>query len=146
MIPMIHMFSDRPLSDRKRSFAILQKLVAIRYPAAFDNIGWIFYADQRNPQEAANYFRMGTDLNDSDSMLSLAEMIDKGYAVPRSSAETKLALYSRAAQLGNRVAANAEQVELQKQGQAEASKELQLQQAKIAGEVFNIILQGVARR
>jgi hypothetical protein len=134
------------LGDRKRSFAILQKLVAIRYPAAFDNIGWIFYADQRNPQEAANYFRMGTDLNDSDSMLSLAEMIDKGYAVPRSPAETKLALYSRAAQLGNRVAANAEQVELQKQGQAEASKELQLQQAKIAGEVFNIILQGVARR
>jgi hypothetical protein len=57
-----------------------------------------------------------------------------------------LALYHRAAQFGNKTAANAEQVELQKQGQAEANKELQVQQARIAGEVFNIILQGVARR
>jgi hypothetical protein len=133
-------------SDRKRAFVILQRLVAIRYPAAFDNIGWIFYADQKNPQEAVSYFRMGVDLNDSDSMISLAEMIDRGYAMPRSPAETKLALYHRAAQFGNKTAANAEQVELQKQGQAEANKELQVQQARIAGEVFNIILQGVARR
>jgi TPR repeat protein len=133
-------------SDRKRAFVILQKLVSIRYPAAFDNIGWIFYADQKNPQEAVNYFRMGVDLNDSDSMVSLAEMIDRNYAAPRGPAETRLGLYHRAAQLGNKTAANAEQVELQKLGQAEANRELQIQQAKIAGEVFNIILQGVSRR
>jgi hypothetical protein len=41
------------LSDRKRAFVILQKLVSIRYPAAFDNIGWIFVY-QKNPQEAVN--------------------------------------------------------------------------------------------
>jgi hypothetical protein len=28
-------------SDPRRAFVILQKLVSIRYPAAFDNIGWI---------------------------------------------------------------------------------------------------------
>jgi hypothetical protein len=89
---------------------------------------------------------MGVDLGDSDSMLSLAEMIDKNYAVPRGPGETKLALYHRAAQLGNKAAANAEQVELQKLGQAEANREIQIQQAKIAGEVFNMILQGMSRR
>jgi tetratricopeptide (TPR) repeat protein len=134
------------LTDRKRAFVILQKLVSIRYPAAFDNIGWIFYVDQKNPQEAVSYFRKGVDLNDTDSMLSLAEMIDRGYAVPRRPAETKLALYHRAAQLGNKTAANAEQVELQKQGQAEVNRELQIQQARVAGEVFSIILQGMSRR
>jgi hypothetical protein len=133
------------LSDRKRAFVILQKLVLIRYPAAFDNIGWIYYADQKNPQEAVNYFRTGVDLNDSDSMLSLAEMIDRNYASPRGQGETKLALYHRAALLGNQVAAHAEEVELQKQGQAVADKEMQIQQARMAGEVFNIILQGMRR-
>jgi hypothetical protein len=131
-------------SDRKRAFALLQKLVSTRYPAAFDNIGWIVFAPT-NPQEAVNYFRTGVDLGDSDSMLSLAEMIDRNYAFPRGPGETKLALYHRAAQLGNKTAANAEQVELQKLGQAEANRELQRQQAKIAGEIFGTIFRGIPR-
>ena len=62
-----------------------------------------------NPQEAVNYFSRGVDLGDSDSMLSLAEMIDRNYAFPRGPQETKLAaLYHRAAQLGNKAAAEAE--------------------------------------
>jgi hypothetical protein len=64
---------------------------------------------------------------------------------PRGPGETKLALYHRAALLGNQVAAHAEEVELQKRGQAVADKEMQIQQARIAGEVFNIILQGMRR-
>ncbi len=131
-------------SDRKRAFALLQKLVSARYPAAFDNIGWIVLA--ANPPEAVNYFRTGVDLGDSNSMVSLAEMIDRNHASPRGPRETKLALYHRAAQLGNKTAANAEQVELQKLGQAEANRDLQMQQAKIAGEVFNIILHGIQLR
>jgi hypothetical protein len=76
-------------------------------------------------------------------MLSLAEMIDRNRAFPRGPGETKLALYRRAAQLGNKAAAHAEQVELEKLGQAEANRELQLQQAKIAGEIFGTILRGM---
>ena len=68
-------------SDRKRAFVLLQGLVSIRYPAAFGNIGWIVLAE--NPQEAVNYFSRGVDLGDFDSMLSLAEMIDRNYAFPR---------------------------------------------------------------
>jgi TPR repeat protein len=95
-------------SDRKLAFALLQKPVSTRYPAAFDNIGWIVLAaNPQNPQEAVNYFRTGVDLGDSDSMLSLAEMIDRNYAFPRGPRETKLALYHRAAKLGNKTAAEA---------------------------------------
>jgi hypothetical protein len=130
-------------SDRKRAFALLQKLVSTRYPAAFDNIGWIVLAT--NPQEAVNYFRMGVDLGDSDSMVSLAEMIDRNYAFPRGPRETKLALYQRVAQLGNKTAANAEQLELQKLGQVEANRELQNQQAKVARDIFSTILRGMPR-
>jgi tetratricopeptide (TPR) repeat protein len=133
------------LSDRKRAFPILQKLVSQRYPAAFDNIGWIFFFDQKNPEAAVSAFRSGVQLNDSDSMVSLAEMIDRNHATPRTQAETKLALYNRAAALGNAAGTKAEQVELQKQGVEQQSKEMQIQQAKIAGEVFNIILRGIAR-
>lgn len=134
------------LIDRKRSFVILQKLVSQRYPAAFDNIGWIYYVDQKNPEAAVVSFRSGVDLNDSDSMVSLAEMIDRNHAAPRSASETKLALYQRASQLGNLAASRAEQVELQKQGIEQQNREMQVQQARIAGEMFNIILRGVPRR
>jgi tetratricopeptide (TPR) repeat protein len=133
------------LSDRKRAFPILQKLVSQRYPAAFDNIGWMFYFDQKNPEAAVAAFRSGVQLNDSDSMVSLAEMIDRNHAMPRAEAETKLALYRRAAALGNAAGARAEQVELQKLGIEQQNKELQLQQARIAGEVFNIIPRGMPR-
>ena len=133
-------------SDRKRAFPILQKLISQRYPAAFDNIGWVFYFDQKNPESAVASFRSGVQLNDSDSMVSLAEMIDRNHTAPRSPAETKLALYHRAAQLGNAAGSRAEQVELQKQGIEQQNREMQMQQARMAGEVFNIILQGMARR
>ena len=69
--------------DAERAFAILQSLVKKRYPAAFDNAGWLFYA-RRNIPEAINHFRMGTHLGDPDSMVSLAEMFDRGHAWPRS--------------------------------------------------------------
>ncbi|WP_166308704.1 hypothetical protein [Bradyrhizobium sp. 2S1] len=132
--------------DRKRAFPILQKLVNQRYPAAFDNIGSIFYFDQKNPEAAVASFRSGVDLNDSDSMVSLAEMIDRNQTMPRGPAETKLALYHRAAGLGNTAGARAEQSESQKQGIDERNREMQIQQARIAGEIFNGILQGISRR
>jgi hypothetical protein len=131
-------------SDRKRAFVLLQALVSIRYPAAFDNIGWIVVAE--NPQEAVNYFRRGVDLGDSDSMLSLAEMIERNYAFPKGPGETKVSLYRRAAQLGNKAAANALHVELHKLGQAEVNRDLQNQQAQAAGQMFNMIIQNMGRR
>ena len=86
--------------DTERAFAILQSLVKKRYPAALDNAGWLFYT-RRNIPEAVNHFRMGTQLGDPDSMVSLAEMYDRGHARPRSEDETKIALLERAARLGH---------------------------------------------
>src|SRR5262249_10287834 len=43
----------------RRAFVILQKLVSQRYPAAFDNLGWIYYADQKNADAATASFRAG---------------------------------------------------------------------------------------
>jgi hypothetical protein len=134
------------LSDRKRAGVILQGLVAKRYPAAFDNFGWMAYVDRKNPQEAAELFRRGVDLGDADSMVSLAEMIDRGHAQPRSSSETKLSLYMRASEMGHQAATRAVAVEQQKADTAERNKIEQIQQQQMAAQVFGIILQGMARR
>ncbi len=134
------------LSDRKRSAVILQGLVAKRYPAAFDNYGWMAYVDRKNPVEAAELFRRGVDLGDADSMVSLAEMIDRGHAQPRSASEAKLALYMRASEMGHQAATRAVAVEQQKADTAERTKMEQIQQQQMAAQVFGIILQGMARR
>jgi TPR repeat protein len=86
--------------DRQKAFAIQRKLVELRYPAAFDNLGWLFYTDQKNITEAVSHFRRGAQLGNPDCMVSLAEMIDRGLAIPTSQGETKIELYGRAAALG----------------------------------------------
>jgi hypothetical protein len=133
-------------SDRKRSAVIFQKLVAAGYPAAFDNLGWIAYADQKNPQAAVDLFRRGIALNDTDSMISLAEMIARGHTQARDPSETKLALYAKASQLGNQVASHAYDVEQQKENSAVSEREQQLQQQRIAGQIFGLILSNMAHR
>ena len=67
---------------RQRAVGILNKLVEQRYPAAYDNLGYLLAYDQNNVVAAVKLFRMGTKLGDPDSMLSLAEMIDEGRATP----------------------------------------------------------------
>ena len=87
--------------DRNKAFSIYQELVRFRYPAAFDNLGWLYIMDQNNEALAITYFRAGTDLGDPDSMVSLAEMIIKGKTQPRGPNDTVIDLYCRAAQLGH---------------------------------------------
>jgi TPR repeat protein len=97
--------------DRKRALQLQQKLVNLRYPAAHDNLGWLIISEQKNFEEGVKWFRRGVQLGDSDSMVSLAEMIDRGRTVPMNSAETKIALYERAARLGHSGASQALQIE-----------------------------------
>jgi TPR repeat protein len=82
--------------DKDRAFALLEQLTNRRYPAAFDNLGWLYLARDNIPQ-AVSHFRVGTQLGDPDSMVSLVEMYDKGHAAPRNQDETKIALLERAA-------------------------------------------------
>ena len=64
--------------NRQRALEIHQALVTAGYPAAYDNLASLYYLDKRNLQLAVTLWRRGVDLNDSDSMLSLADLIDKG--------------------------------------------------------------------
>src|SRR5262249_25586894 len=88
--------------DRKRATQIQQKLVDRSYPAAFDNLGWLYYDSQKPATwpRAVALFRRGIQAGDSDAMVSLADMIDAKYAAPANPRE-KIDLYCRAAQLGN---------------------------------------------
>jgi hypothetical protein len=91
-------------------------------------------------------FRMGVQLGDPDSMVSLAEMIGRGRTVPMNASETKLALYERAARLGHEGAAQALRVEQENELRAEQERKQQLEQQRRAMESFQLLLQNIPRR
>jgi TPR repeat protein len=128
--------------DRRKALTIHQELVRSAYPAAHDNLGWLIITERKSHQEAVSVFRSGVQLGDPDSMVSLAEMYDRGYATPRNQNETKFELYSRAAQLGHPNAIKALQIE----EAAERQKTVQEEQQRRAMEMMRLILQNVPRR
>ena len=88
--------------DRKKAFEIVVGLTkGQRYPAAFDNAGWMYYQDKKDPAAAVLQFKMGAQLGDGDSMVSLAEMIDRNLFSPPNPYDMKLALWRKAAELGH---------------------------------------------
>jgi TPR repeat protein len=87
-------------------------------------LGYLLAYDQNNFAAAATLFRSGTKLGDPDSMLSLAEMIEEGRATPKRG-ETKIDLYTRAAQLGHPAAIQALQEERENAIRAERGRALQ---------------------
>lgn len=131
--------------DRNRAFEIHRKLASLRYPASYDNLGWIFYADKKNIPEAVSAFRNGVRLRDPDSMISLAEMVDRGHATPTDQSETKIALYERAAALGHQSGQRALQVEQAKEAKAAQDLAIQQQQQRLMLEVLGTVIQNVRR-
>ena len=131
--------------DKERAFALLEQLTKKRYPAAFDNLGWLFLARQNIPQ-AVSHFRTGAQLGDPDSMMSLVEMYDRGHAAPRSQEETKIVLLERAARLGHPGAARGLEVEQEKYEQVEQQRAFQQEQARRMIQIFGGIIQGMPRR
>ena len=76
-------------------------MAAQRYPAAFDNLGWLYITQQRDYAEAVRQFQIGSQLDDPDCMVSLAEMIDRNHFTPADPFGTKVVLLKRAADLGH---------------------------------------------
>lgn len=134
------------LTDRARAFQLHQRLVQLNYPAAFDNLGWLYYSERKNPVEATKLFRLGAQAGDPDSMVSLAEMIDRGHTQPLNPNETKIALYSRAGQLGHARAAAAAQEEIEKEEQAATQNAQMQEQQRRMIQIFGNILQKLPRR
>jgi TPR repeat protein len=132
--------------DRKKALEIHQGLVARGYPAAFDNLGWLYFTERRDAAQAVALFRRGVRAGDSDSMVSLAEMIDQGYAVPANPSEEKLQLYRRAAELGNAVAVRAYQAEIAKGPATQQERYWQLEQQRRMMQIFGTVIQNIPRR
>jgi hypothetical protein len=126
--------------DRQKAFPIHQRLVNRNYPAAYDNLGWLLINERQNYSEAVRLFRRGVQLGDPDSMVSLAEMIDKGRTTPLNLSETKLALYGRAAQLGHQGAAQALKSEQEKAAQHRAQ---QIEAQRRATDMMRMIFQNI---
>jgi hypothetical protein len=63
----------------EKAVEIHKKLAGQKYPAAFDNLGWLMVKLHKDYGAAVTYFKTGSQLQDPDSMVSLVEMIDRGY-------------------------------------------------------------------
>jgi TPR repeat protein len=132
--------------DRKKALQIHQGLVARGYPAAFDNLGWLYFTERRDSAQAVAWFRRGVRAGDSDSIVSLAEMIDRGYTAPANPSEEKLHLYRRAAELGNTVAMRAYQTELAKEQALRQQNIMQLEQQRRMMQIIGTVIQNIPRR
>jgi len=129
------------LTDRLWAFGLLQDLVKQGYPAAFDNLGWMYFMDKHSPEQAVALFRRGVQAGDPDAMLSLAEMIERQHTVAMNPSENKLALYQRAAQLGSQAAATAYNTELNREQQEADQRRIQLQQQQMMMQIIGGVLQ-----
>jgi hypothetical protein len=133
-------------ADRGRALRIHQELTGSGYPAAYDNLGWLYWQDLHDPERAVSMFRKGVKAGDPDAMVSLAEMIDKQYAFPTNPSETKHELYRRAAQLGHAGAAVAYRNEVTREERGHQERLMQLQQQQRMMQIIGGILQNIPRR
>ena len=127
--------------DKKRASEIFSTLVTARYAAAFDNLGSYLLYDKKDMPNAIAIFKQGIALGDADSMVTLADLMDKGSAAQTPSLN-KWALLNSAAQLNHSGAQKAVAKEKARLEAEDASREA----ARQAGEIFGTILTGGARR
>jgi tetratricopeptide (TPR) repeat protein len=85
----------------EKALEIHKKLADQGYPVAYDNLGWLMVKLYKNYGAAITYFKIGSQLRDPDSMVSLVEMIDKGYVSSDRPYELKYQLLRTAADLGH---------------------------------------------
>jgi hypothetical protein len=131
--------------DKKRAFEIFAFLTRAKYPAAFDNLGGM-YLDRRNISVAIQTFRIGASLGDVDSMVSLADLVDKGYFGQQDPVATKWALLNKAAELGHSGAQRAVATERARSEKAALDQASQQEAARNAALLFGTIIQNIGRR
>ena len=114
--------------------------MAARYPAAFDNLGSYLLYDKKDMPNAIAIFKQGVALGDADSMVTLADLMDKGY-VAQTPSLNKWSLLNSAAQLNH---AGAQRAVANEKTRLESSDRDQ-ENARRAAEIFGTILGGVRR-
>ena len=133
-------------NQRARAFELHKKLIQAKYPAAFDNAGWLYVTERKDYVTAVRLFRRGSELGDPDSMVSLAEMIDRGYFIPGSVADSKLTLLSRAAELGHPGAVRALQAEEERERRGEQQRAIDREQSARMMQFFGRMIQNFPQR
>ena len=128
-------------TDRRHALEILQRTANAGYPASFDNIGWIYYSDLKNPAQAVQYFLQGVRLGDADAMISLAEMIGRGHFLVPNPVESRIALYKKASELGSATASRALEIEIGKSQQRLTDAERQ----RMMADLFRLFLSNLPR-
>lgn len=132
--------------DKQKSFELQKKVAAQRYPSSFDNLGWLYIVIYKDYGEGVRQFKIGSDLGDPDSMVSLAEMIDRGYYLSRDSITEKMELYRRAKDLGHpagRIAYDRALADLREQQEQEyRQQEVQKQMIGIVGGILGAAARG----
>src|SRR5262249_45224125 len=131
------------MKNRQKAFDIHQSLVRAGYAAAFDNLGSLYRWDKKDLASAVALFRRGTSLSDSDSMISLADLIESGQVMPQDPNEAPFQLYKRAAELGNESAARAYQDELAKGQEMQQRRVQQLQQQEMMMRFMGGVLRNI---
>jgi TPR repeat protein len=133
------------IKDKQKAKPHLMKLVRANYPAAHDNLGWIYLAE-RNIGRAVAIFRKGLSLGDPDSMVSLVEMYDRGYAAPRTDAETKLSLFGRAASFGHPGAQRGLEAERERRDRLAEKERREAEAAKMMLNIMGGVIGNMGRR
>ena|ERR1700722_3670931 len=129
--------------NRQKALEIHQRLVKAGYAAAFDNLASLYYWDRKDLATAVVLWRKGVDLGDSDSMLTLADLVEKGRVNPQGPNEAPIELYKRAADLGNENGVRAYQAELAKAQQIQQQQIQQLQQQQIMMQFMGTVLRNI---
>jgi hypothetical protein len=128
--------------NKQRALEIHQALVKAGYPAAYDNLASI-YRDRGDLTTAVAIFRKGVSLADSDSMVSLADLIADGRVAPQGPEEAPIELYRRAAEIGNQYAIRGYQALVSKTQQAQQQQLQQLQQQQIMLQLMGTVLKNI---
>lgn len=132
------------VNDPAKAIPLYKELTRQNYPAAFDNLGNI-YIRKRDMRAAISVLKEGVKANDPDSMVTMADLVERGYVPVQNPAAAKYGLLERAAQLGHAGAQQAVaqmKTELQEQQQERA---FQQQEQQMMINMFGTILRGVGR-
>ena len=132
-------------TEPDRALIMFSDLAAKRYPAAFDNAGWLLITRRKNYAEAIRKFQTGAQLGNADCMASLVEMYDRGLAVPRHQREGRLVLLEQAARFGHAGAIEDLRKEQERMTVMERERTLQMQQSQQMMRFFGTVLGAIPR-
>lgn len=132
------------IEEPKKALDLHKELSRNNYAASYDNIGWLLIETRKDYPKAVEYFREGVKRGDPDSMVSLADMIERNYTYEPNPDAARFALLSRAADLGHAGAQAAVEQQRIKFQQLQQQRQFDQQQRQLMLQFFGTVLHSVA--